>query len=126
MPVVSERLPPNRGRRENARWRVFRKRRALAVLAAFGAGTAGLAACGRDDNGGSSASGTTGSEWTMGTTDSVVALDPAGSYDLGSSTLQYAMYQQLLTVPPGTTKPEGDAAKSCEYTDPSTFQCTLR
>ncbi|HEU0285987.1 MAG TPA: ABC transporter substrate-binding protein, partial [Nocardioidaceae bacterium] len=62
----------------------------------------------------------------MGTTESVLALDPAGSYDLGSSTLQYAMYQQLLTVPPGTTKPEGDAAKSCEYTDPSTFQCTLR
>jgi len=64
----------------------------------------------------------------MGTTDSVTALDPAGSYDLGSSTLQYAMYQQLLTVPPGTTKPEGDAAQSCEYTDATaeTFQCTLR
>jgi peptide/nickel transport system substrate-binding protein len=96
------------------------------VLAALGAATVGLAACGSDDDGGGGEASTTGSEWTLGTTESVLALDPAGSYDLGSSTLQYAMYQQLLTVPPGTTKPEGDAAESCEYTDPSTFQCTLR
>lgn len=108
--------------------RVFRTRRALAVLAALGAATAGLAACGGDDDdgGGGGDVGTTGSEWILGTTESVLALDPAGSYDLGSSTMQYSMYQQLLTVPPGTTTPEGDAAESCEYLDPSTFQCTLR
>jgi peptide/nickel transport system substrate-binding protein len=97
------------------------------VLAALGAATAGLAACGGDDDdGGGGDASTTGSEWIMGTTESVLALDPAGSYDLGSSTLQYAMYQQLLTVPPGTTEPEGDAAESCQYTDPRTFECTLR
>jgi peptide/nickel transport system substrate-binding protein len=123
--VVSERLhQPEAG--ENARWKVFRTRRALAVLAALGAATAGLAACGGDDDGGGGEAGTTGTEWIMGTTDTVTALDPAGSYDLGSSTLQYAMYQQLLTVPAGQTKPVGDAAESCEYTDPKTFQCTLR
>jgi peptide/nickel transport system substrate-binding protein len=97
------------------------------VLAALGAATVGLAACGSDDDGGGGGeAGTTGSEWIMGTTESVLALDPAGSYDLGSSTLQYAMYHQLLTVPPGTTKPEGDAAQECSYSDPSTFECTLR
>ncbi|MDF1602608.1 ABC transporter substrate-binding protein [Nocardioides sp. YIM 152315] len=103
-------------------------RRFLAVVGA-GALALALVACGGDDDGGgggSSGGGTTGTEWILGTTDSVTALDPAGSYDLGSSALQYAMYQQLLTVPPGTTTPEGDAAESCEYTDPKTFQCTLR
>lgn len=82
------------------------------------------AACGsnRDDSGGSSASGS----YIMGTTDTVTAIDPAGSYDLGSSTLQYSLFQTLLTIPAGSTTPVGDAAKSCEYSDPQTFTCTLQ
>jgi peptide/nickel transport system substrate-binding protein len=103
-------------------------RRLLGLIGA-GALVVALAACGGDDegsDGGSQGGDSTGSEWILGTTDSVTALDPAASYDLGSSALQYAMYQQLVTVPPGTTTPEGDAAESCEYTDPQTFQCTLR
>lgn len=82
------------------------------------------AACGsnRDDDGGSGASGS----YTMGTTDTVTAVDPAGSYDLGSSTLQYSIFQTLLTIPAGSTTPEGDAAESCEYSDPQTFTCKLQ
>ncbi len=98
------------------------------ILAVGGAAAlvAGLAACGsnRDDGGGggSNASGS----YTMGTTDTVTAVDPAGSYDLGSSTLQYSIFQTLQTIPAGSTTPVGDAAKSCEYSDPKTFTCTLK
>ncbi len=62
----------------------------------------------------------------MGTTDTVTAIDPAGSYDLGSSTLQYSLFQTLVTIPAGSTTPEGDAAESCTYNDPKTLTCKLK
>jgi peptide/nickel transport system substrate-binding protein len=101
------------------------------LLALFGAATlvVSLAACGDDDDsggGGGGAGGGEGEPWILGTTDTVTALDPAGSYDLGSSTLEYNLYQNLVTVPPNSTEIVGDAAESCEYPDPQTFQCTLK
>jgi peptide/nickel transport system substrate-binding protein len=85
-----------------------------------------VAACGsnRDDNGGSSSSG--GGSFILGTTDSITAVDPAGSYALGDSTLQYSLFQTLMTIPAGQTTPVGDAAESCDYTDPSTLTCKLK
>ncbi len=56
----------------------------------------------------------------------MTALDPAGSYDLGSSTLEYNLYQTLLTIPAGEATPKGDAAESCQYDDPQTFTCTMK
>ena len=101
-------------------------------LAAGGAGIllASLAACGGgDDNegggNGSGSSNVAGDPYIVGTTDTVTALDPAGSYDLGSSTLEYNLYQTLMTVPAQSTEIVGDAAKSCEYNDPKTLTCTL-
>ena len=48
-----------------------------------------VAACGSnrddDDSGDSSFQLTSSEPYTVGTTDTVTALDPAGSYDLGSS-----------------------------------------
>ena len=100
------------------------------LLALFGAATlvVSLAACGDDDDsgGGGGAGGGEGEPWILGTTDTVTALDPAGSYDLGSSTLEYNLYQNLVTVPPGSTEVTGDAAESCEYEDPQTYTCTLK
>jgi peptide/nickel transport system substrate-binding protein len=100
------------------------------LLALFGAATlvVSLAACGDDDDsgGGGGAGGGEGEPWILGTTDTVTALDPAGSYDLGSSTLEYNLYQNLVTVPPGSTEIVGDAAESCEYSDPQTYTCTLK
>ena len=76
------------------------------LLALFGAATliVSLAACGDDDDsgGGGGAGGGEGEPWILGTTDTVTALDPAGSYDLGSSTLEYNLYQTLVTVPPNS------------------------
>jgi peptide/nickel transport system substrate-binding protein len=100
------------------------------LLALLGAGTLviSLAACGEDDEGGNGgqAAGGAGEPWILGTTDTVTALDPAGSYDLGSSTLEYNLYQTLLTVPANSTEIVGDAAESCEYDDPQTLTCTLK
>jgi peptide/nickel transport system substrate-binding protein len=100
-------------------------------LAAGGAATLlfSMAACGsnKDDSGGGEGSSSAkGDPITIGTTDSVTALDPAGSYDQGSSTLEYNMYQTLLTIPAGKNTPEGDAAESCQYDDPQTFTCKLK
>ena len=86
-----------------------------------------LAACGggpSDGNGGGG--GAEGEPWILGTTESVTAMDPAGSYDFGSWNMQYNIFEQLVTIPAGETDPVGDAAQSCEYDDPKTVTCTLR
>jgi peptide/nickel transport system substrate-binding protein len=105
----------------------MRKKQLLALL---GAGTliVTLAACGddEDDGGKGGAGGGVGEPWILGTTDTVTALDPAGSYDLGSSTLEYNLYQNLVTVPANSTEIVGDAAESCDYDDPQTLTCTLK
>jgi peptide/nickel transport system substrate-binding protein len=91
-----------------------------------------MSACGSSDNnnnpsstGSSGGANLTGDSWILGTTDTVTALDPSGAYDLGSWTLEWNIYQTPLTIPPGTTTPQGDAAKKCTYTDPKTLTCTL-
>lgn len=110
---------------------MFRARRALAL-----AGVSGLiltlAACGSDDDGNDGESdgdgGDTGAsaEWILGTTESVTAMDPAGSYDFGSWNVQYQVFEQLLTIPAGAEEPVGDAAETCGYDDPQMITCTLR
>ena len=81
--------------------------------------------------GGSTAGATTGSntgtgkQIVMGTTDKVISLDPAGAYDMGSWTLQWNIYQALLKIKPGTSDIENDAASKCDWTDNTTYTCTL-
>jgi peptide/nickel transport system substrate-binding protein len=104
---------------------VKRKNQAFALVG-VGVLIASLAACGGNNGGGNGGtSGGSSTPWILGTTDTVTALDPAGSYDLGSSTLEYNLYQTLVTVPANSTEIVGDAAKSCKYDDPQTLTCTL-
>jgi peptide/nickel transport system substrate-binding protein len=63
---------------------------------------------------------------TVGTTDQVVSLDPAGAYDLGSQQLIGNLYQNLLTIPAGGNQPKPDAAKRCAFKNSKTYVCTLR
>ncbi len=103
-------------------------RKSLLALGGVATLALSVAACGSnetDTGGGAGSSGVTGDPFTIGTTDTVTALDPAGSYDLGSWTLSYNIYQTLLTIPAGENVPQGDAAESCEYNDPQTLTCTL-
>jgi peptide/nickel transport system substrate-binding protein len=107
-------------------------RRLLAATAAAVVLSATLAACGAgkkstgDGGGSGSAGGGTGGAITVGTTDKIVALDPAGSYDLGSQQIETQIYQYVMTIPAGGTKPQPDAAQSCQFTKPTEYTCTIR
>ena len=98
----------------------------LAVGAA-GVLLASLAACGSDDNGGGSGGSgeAAGEPWILGTTETVTAMDPAGSYDFGSWNMQYNIFEQLMAIPAGESEPVPQAAESCEYDDPQTITCKL-
>ncbi|KNB51976.1 peptide-binding protein [Streptomyces caatingaensis] len=65
---------------------------------------------------------------TVGTTDVVTTLDPAGAYDAGSWALFGNLYQSLLTFAPGSATPVPDAASACRFTDDGlrTYTCRLR
>ena len=65
---------------------------------------------------------------TVGTTDAVTSLDPAGAYDAGSWALFSNVFQSLLTFEPGGADPVPDAADSCAFvgTDLRTYRCELR
>ncbi|QKW29064.1 peptide-binding protein [Streptomyces seoulensis] len=65
---------------------------------------------------------------TVGTTDAVTSLDPAGAYDAGSWALYSNLFQSLLTFESDGTTPVPDAAKSCSFTDTGlrTYRCRLR
>jgi peptide/nickel transport system substrate-binding protein len=95
----------------------------LVATAITGALGLGVAACGSDDSGGGS--GTSGTI-IRGTTDQPVSLDPAGAYDLPSYDVIYNIYQNLLQFPPGEEKPVPEAAESCDFTDDTTYECTIK
>jgi peptide/nickel transport system substrate-binding protein len=61
-----------------------------------------------------------------GTIDQPVSYDPAGAYDLPSYDALVNIYQNLLQIPPGGTKPEPEAAQSCDFTNDTTYECTLK
>ncbi|MFH0174483.1 ABC transporter substrate-binding protein [Streptomyces cacaoi] len=69
-----------------------------------------------------------GATITVGTTDTVTSLDPAGAYDAGSWALFSSVFQSLLTYEPGGVSPVPDAAKSCSFAKDSlvTYTCELR
>jgi peptide/nickel transport system substrate-binding protein len=69
--------------------------------------------------GGSSKSGDSGGggggTLVDGTTDTVTNIDPAGNYDFGSATVDYAIFQHLLESGPGNLKPHPVLAEKCDF-----------
>ncbi len=65
---------------------------------------------------------------TIGTTDKVTMIDPAGSYDNASFLVMNQVYGFLLNTAPGTTDmtPQPDLAESAEFTDPNTYTVKLK
>ncbi|GHH12944.1 ABC transporter substrate-binding protein [Streptomyces lanatus] len=90
----------------------------LLVLAAVGVGGWQLLPSQQDDD----------STITVGTTDAVTSLDPAGAYDAGSWALFNNVFQSLMTFEPGGVTPVPDAAQNCGFdgTDLRTYRCELR
>jgi peptide/nickel transport system substrate-binding protein len=96
-------------------------RRGTSVLAATAVIGLTLAGCGAGNDGGSD-----GEALIVGTTDKVVSIDPAGSYDNGSLNVQTQVYQYLLNFKEGSTELSPDAAESCDFTKPNEYTCTLK
>ncbi|MFC4138210.1 MULTISPECIES: ABC transporter substrate-binding protein [unclassified Microbacterium] len=75
-----------------------------------------------DDKGGDSAGG----EIVVGTTDKIVSLDPAGSYDNGSFAVMNQIYPFLLNSKYGTAEVSPDIAESAEFTSPTEYTVKLK
>ncbi len=97
-------------------------RRGTAVLAVTALSGLALAACGTGKSGDSSEG------LIVGTTDKVVSIDPAGSYDNGSLNVQTQVFQYLLNFPAGTTDLTPDAAEKCDFDaeDGTKYVCTMK
>lgn len=102
--------------------------RAAALVAGVGALTLAIAGCGAGNpgSGSSNNNGNTTPGLIVGTTDKVVSIDPAGSYDNGSLNVQTQVYSYLLNFPEGQTTPQPDAAQSCDFTKPTEYTCTMK
>ncbi|MDO5700114.1 MAG: ABC transporter substrate-binding protein [Bowdeniella nasicola] len=102
----------------------------LAALAA--ASALALSACatksgesGSSEDGGD-AKTTAGAVITIGTTDKVTSLDPAGAYDNGSFSVALQVYGFLFSAPYGESVMEPDLAESAEFTTPTEFEVKLK
>ncbi|GAA1630347.1 ABC transporter substrate-binding protein [Brevibacterium sanguinis] len=93
-----------------------------AALAAAGALL--LSACSTSTTG--SDAGGDGSALTVGTTDKVVALDPAGAYDNGSSLVEQQIYPFILAYKPGTAELNPSIAESADFTEPTKYEVKLK
>ncbi|GAA0960407.1 ABC transporter substrate-binding protein [Frigoribacterium faeni] len=96
-------------------------RRALAVVGGAAATTLILAGCA---SGGDAENALDGI--SIGTTDVITSLDPAGSYDNGSFAVQNQVFGFLMNSPYGSPDVEPDLAESAEFTDPTTYTVTLK
>ncbi|MCD5347285.1 ABC transporter substrate-binding protein [Agromyces sp. H3Y2-19a] len=96
-----------------------------ALIAAAGLSVATLALAGCSAGGGDNGDGASGSTITVGTTDKVTALDPAGSYDNGSLAVQTQVFPYLLNTDYESTDVVPDLAESAEFTAPTEYTVTL-
>jgi peptide/nickel transport system substrate-binding protein len=102
--------------------RALRSAIALAGVSAFA-----LTACtGPSGGGGTSTGDAGGGTITYGTTDKVVTLDPAGSYDAGSFMVMNQIYPFLLNAKPGSADASPDIAESASFTSPTEYTVKLK
>ncbi|UKA52983.1 ABC transporter substrate-binding protein [Arthrobacter sp. FW305-BF8] len=95
---------------------------ALAGVSAFA-----LTACtGPSGGGGTSTGDAGGGTITYGTTDKVVTLDPAGSYDAGSFMVMNQVYPFLMNSKPGSADSVPDIAESASFTTPTEYTVKLK
>ncbi|WP_120337047.1 ABC transporter substrate-binding protein [Cryobacterium soli] len=99
-----------------------RRGRAIGVTAGLAAAALVLAGCSSspaEDSG-------SGAPLTIGTTDKVTTLDPAGSYDNGSFAVQNQVFPFLMNTPYGSPDVQPDIAASAEFTAPTEYTVTLK
>jgi len=97
------------------------------AIALAGISALALTACtGPSGGGGTSTGDAGGGAITYGTTDKVVTLDPAGSYDGGSFMVMNQIYPFLLNYKPGTADASPDIAESASFTSPTEYTVKLK
>jgi len=67
-----------------------------------------------------------GGTLTVGTTDKITSIDPAGSYDNGSFAVMNQVYPFLLNSPYGSPDVKPDIAESADFTAPTEFTVKLK
>ncbi|WP_139417261.1 ABC transporter substrate-binding protein [Agromyces laixinhei] len=97
-------------------------RRGLIAVAGLSVAALAFAGCSAGGGGGGEASGST---LTIGTTDKVTTLDPAGSYDNGSLAVQTQVFPYLLNTDYQSTDVVPDLAETAEFTSPTEYTVTL-
>jgi peptide/nickel transport system substrate-binding protein len=63
---------------------------------------------------------------SIGTTDKITSLDPAGSYDNGSFAVQNQVFPFLMNTPVGSPDVKPDIAESGEFTNDTTYTVKLK
>ncbi|WEO79109.1 ABC transporter substrate-binding protein [Cryobacterium sp. SO2] len=100
-----------------------RRGRYIGVTAGLAAAALVLAGC---SSSGSTTTDSGSAPLTIGTTDKVTTLDPAGSYDNGSFAVQNQVFPFLMNTPYGSPDVEPDIAVSAEFTSPTQYTVTLK
>ncbi len=102
--------------------------RTVALGAGLAAAALVLAACGGGGSAGSnsSAGGSATGAITVGTTDKITKLDPAGSYDNGSFAVMNQVFPFLMNTPYGSPDVQPDIAESASFTAPTEYTVKLK
>ncbi|EKU46707.1 ABC transporter substrate-binding protein [Brevibacterium casei] len=103
----------------------MKRRTGIKVAAIAAAGALLLSACSTSTTGGGGG-GEDGGVLTVGTTDKVTVLDPAGAYDNGTSLVEQQVYPFLLAYKPGTAELNPSIAESADFTDPKKYEVKLK
>ena len=101
------------------------RKRVLGVSAALAVSALALAGCSGSNSSGSTGSAASGSI-TVGTTDKITTIDPAGSYDNGSFAVENQIYPFLLNSPLGSPDVKPDIAVSADFTAPTEYTVKLK
>jgi peptide/nickel transport system substrate-binding protein len=102
------------------------KKALRSAIALAGVSALALTACTGPSGSGTNTGETGGGTITYGTTDKVVTLDPAGSYDAGSFMVMNQVYPFLMNSKPGTAEASPDIAESAELTSPTEYTVKLK
>lgn len=98
-------------------------KKTLLGTAVLGAGALLLTAC---SGGGAGGDGGSGGAITVGTTEVVTSLDPAGAYDNGSFAVMTNVYPFLMNNPVDDSEVAPDIAESAEFTAPTEYTVKLK
>ena len=101
------------------------RKRALSVLGGAAIAAMVLTGCTPGDSGDNGDPGASGAI-TVGTTDKVTTLDPAGSYDNGSFFIMNNVFPFLMNSTPGSSDVHPDIAESAEFTSPTEYTVVLK